>query len=250
MLRRITTAIVLSVISCTTTFLAAENKEALFQRLLQASHSSRINDVDMNPWHMKGTFQLYESNGKAGEAGTFEEWGLGPVAWKLKIESPSYTATTIENQNKDFRTIGVGPIPVRIKQIVDEFVYPIPMAEDLDKGCNVTLHRKKIENTSVDCIERVSAGMYSNYATECLDQHNILRAVEARNTKKSWLHSNPKEFQGHFIPLSLVIKDGKENAATAEISNLEEIKLSDDLFTPSPDMVQVTGMHTLRVVSK
>jgi hypothetical protein len=59
------------------------------QRVLDASHATRINDVDMKPWHLKVNFHLSGRGGQPSEEGVIEEWWTGLTTWKLKIESPS-----------------------------------------------------------------------------------------------------------------------------------------------------------------
>src|SRR5580658_1012235 len=101
-------AMIFLLATCFATSAQAKDGEDLVQRVLRASHLSRINDVEMNSWHLKVSFQLYDPNGKPSEAGTIEEWWGGPTLWKLRIESPSYTATIIENRDGNFRTQGAG----------------------------------------------------------------------------------------------------------------------------------------------
>jgi len=105
------------------------------QRVLRASHLSRINDVEMKPWHLKVSFQLYDPNGKPSEAGTIEEWWGGLTLWKLRIESPSYTTTIIENRDGDFRTQGAGLVPLQIRVIENSVVYPMPMGGGCKSFC-------------------------------------------------------------------------------------------------------------------
>ena len=101
-------AAIILLATCFAKFAQAKDDGALVQRVLRASHLSRINDVEMKPWHLKASFQLYDPNGKPSETGTIEEWWGGLALSKLRIESPSYTATIIENPDGDFRTQGTG----------------------------------------------------------------------------------------------------------------------------------------------
>jgi hypothetical protein len=115
-------AIVILIAMFPTGYAQAKDAEALRQRVLHASHLSRINDVEMKPWHLKIRFQLFDTNGKPAEVGLIEEWWGGLSLWKQRIESPSYTATVIEDREGDFRTQGVGPIPKEIRAIEQSVV--------------------------------------------------------------------------------------------------------------------------------
>src|SRR5947207_10321447 len=122
------------------------------QRVLDASHFTRIDDVDMKPWHLKVNFHLSGFNGQPSEDGSMEEWWADLTTWKLRIESPSYTGTVIENRDGDFRTERVGPIPSRIRALERNIVYPMPMGEDLDKTVAHKSHQK-LGKLTLDCIQ-------------------------------------------------------------------------------------------------
>ena len=47
------------------TYSLAQDYSTLRERVLQMSHSTRIDDAGMKPWHMKAKFQLYDEKGEA-----------------------------------------------------------------------------------------------------------------------------------------------------------------------------------------
>lgn len=72
--------------------------------------------------------------------------------WKMRIERPSYIATIIENQDGDFRTQGAGTIPLSIRAIEEEIVYPMSVGDDLSRTALQVSHTK-LEKTSLDCVQ-------------------------------------------------------------------------------------------------
>jgi hypothetical protein len=215
------------------------------QQLLNASHSTRINDVDMKPWHLKVSFSLSGRGGQPPEKGTIEEWWAGLTTWKLKIESPSYTGTVIENRDGDFRTAGVGPIPLRIRAIEQEIVYPMPMGEDLSKTVPHLSHQK-LEKVSLDCIQ---LGPPPPSPTFCFDQGSgALRAIVNANSSML-VRDRISQFAGHAPALSIESVEGKTMIASGEVVDLSMMQPEDTIFTPSPDMKRVTDMHTFKVTS-
>jgi hypothetical protein len=221
-----------------------DDTETLQQRLLRASHSSRINDVEMKPWHLKIKFQLFDPNGKPVETGTLEEWWGNLTLWKQRIESRSYTATVIENREGDFRTQGVGPIPLEIRAIEQSVVYPMPMGEDLSRTIPHQSHLR-LANVALDCIQLEEPPIPVPSARFCLDSDNVLRAIYSANSS-SVLRSRTKGFQGHSVALSVTASMGSITKAKAEVSELTEIKVADDMFTPSADMKGAADNHTFK----
>lgn len=218
------------------------------QRLLSASHSTRINDVDMKPWHLKVSFHLSSRDGQPADEGTIEEWWAGLATWKLRIESSSYAGTIIENRDGDFRTAGVGPIPLRIRAIEQEIVYPMPMGEDLSKTVPHVSHRK-LENVSLDCIQLTEPPIPLPSPTFCFDQGSAgLRAIISANSTML-VRDRIGRFAGHAPALAIKSVEGKSVIATGEVVDLSAMELEESIFTPSADMKGVTDMHTIKVNS-
>ena len=218
------------------------------QKVLNASHSTRINDVDMKPWHLKVNFHLSGRNGQPAEEGTIEEWWAGLSTWKLKIESPSYTGVVIENRDGDFRSDGVGPIPLRIRAIEQDIVYPMPMGEDLSKTVPHTSHQK-LEKTTLDCIQLSEPPIPLPSPAFCFDQSDgALRAIISANSS-TLVRDRISQLAGHTPALSIRSEEGKVVVATAEVVDLSPMEPVDTLFTPSPDMKRITDMHTFKVTT-
>jgi hypothetical protein len=218
------------------------------QQLLNASHLTRINDVDMKPWHLKATFHLNGRGGQPPEDGTIEEWWAGLTTWKLRIESPAYIGTVIENKDGDFRTAGVGPIPLSIKRIEQEIVYPMPMGEDLSKTVPHTSHQN-LDKVSLDCIQLSEPPIPVPSATFCFDLGSgSLRAIVNANSSML-IRDRITQFSGHAPALSIASMEGKTVIASGEVIDLSAMEPEDTVFKPSPDMERVTDMHTFKVTS-
>jgi hypothetical protein len=235
---------------CLTISARAQDAEALRQRVLQASHLTRINDADMKPWHLKVSFQLYDPKGKPSDQGTFEEWWAGPMLWKSRTESPSYTATVIENREGHFRTVGSDRIRMQTGAILGEFLYPMPMAEDLSR-MRPHLRHETIQNTSLDCIELKFTATVVPSPIFCLDpMTNVLRETHSSKSRRGTFRNKIEDFQGRSVALSVTARLGKSNTATAEVIDLSEISMTEGLFSPSQDMEKVTDMRSVKITVK
>jgi len=69
--------VIIPLATCLATSAQAKDGEAMGQRVLRASHLSRINDVEMKPWHLKASFQLYDPNGKPSKPEPSRSFGEG-----------------------------------------------------------------------------------------------------------------------------------------------------------------------------
>ena len=215
---------------CFATRSLAQDTQSLQARVLRMSHSTRIDDAGVKPWHMAVKFQLYDEKGKPSAAGTLEEWWAGPQLWKIMIRSPLYTATTVENLDGDFRTAGTGAIPQQIRAIERDLVYPAPMGEDLSGVTTQVLH-KRLESASVECIQLGEATTVVSFPFYCLDSADSnLKAVYST---KPWsmIRNRITNFQGRSVALSITVNEGKREVASAEVTDLTELSSEDGLFS-------------------
>ena len=218
------------------------------QMVLDASHSTRINDVDMKPWHLKVSFRLGNDKGQQSQEGTIEEWWAGLTLWKLRIESPSYTSTVIENRDGDFRTEGIGPIPLPIRAIEQDIVYPMPMGEDLSKTVPHRSHQK-LDKKSLDCIQLSEPPIPLPSPSFCFDKvGGALRAIISSNSSML-VRDQITEFAGHAPAFSIRSEKGNAVVASAKVIELSQMQPAESMFTPSSYMKRVTDMHTFKTTT-
>jgi hypothetical protein len=222
---------------------------AQFQKVLRASHATRINEAAMKPWHLKVEFQTYDSNGKPSNSGTLEEWWSAPLLWKIKIDSPAYSATVIENHDGDFRSTNAGPIPLPIRGIQQDFEYPMPMEENLGDS-RVSSSHQKLDGARLDCIEISEASTMMHFPTYCFDpsqnpDQDVIRAIFSGS--RSWVRADIQDFQGRSVAHSITVKDGKVKTATAVITALAESTMNEETFRPTSEMTKVTDMHAFKI---
>ena len=53
--------------------------------------------LDVKPWHMRGTYRSFDTDGKLKDEGTYEEWWVSATKYKLSFTTPKYTQTDYAN---------------------------------------------------------------------------------------------------------------------------------------------------------
>jgi TonB family protein len=56
------------------------------------------------PWHLKASYQVLDSNGKAIDTGTYEEWRAGDRQYRIALHSPSLSVEEFGTDHGLFRT--------------------------------------------------------------------------------------------------------------------------------------------------
>src|SRR3954463_4533356 len=69
--------------------------------LAEALPQYDFDDTTMKPWHMKGTYQLYDESGNPTQQGSYEYWWESPKVYRSSWNRPDATRTewhTIEGK--------------------------------------------------------------------------------------------------------------------------------------------------------
>jgi hypothetical protein len=88
---------------------------------------------DVQPWHLKASFEIFDDDGKSKDKGTFEEWWVNDKQYKRTYSSAEFSQTDFGTENGVLRTgsphWAIGPLgQVRLR-----LVHPLPTEEHIAK---------------------------------------------------------------------------------------------------------------------
>ena len=128
-----------------------DDGRTLTDRLHRAASSSSLDDISLKPWHLKLSFQLFDSKGHPTEQGTIEEWWKSPALHKTVYTSPSYTSTEIQTHDGLFRSKGSSSAPYLLDLVLQQIVHPMPEEKDITNA-KPDMRKETISKLPMDCI--------------------------------------------------------------------------------------------------
>jgi TonB family protein len=101
-----------------------------------------LSGPDVQPWHLKASFELFDSDGKSKDKGTYEEWWVSEKEYKRVYASPEFARTEYGTDNGTFHSGSQDwpswPLSLLRRALVD----PIPTKDDLENWGHRKLERK------------------------------------------------------------------------------------------------------------
>lgn len=111
--------------------------------------------AEMKPWHIKGTYQLYDPSGNPAEQGTFESWRQSAKVYRSTWTRPNATRTEWHTGDGKAVYRATGDRLFYFEQKIDTFLFsPVPDPAHLDlAGIEFKSDQLKVGKLKLPCSE-------------------------------------------------------------------------------------------------
>jgi TonB family protein len=228
----------------------AQDTAALVERLHKAAGLNSIDDAQLKPWHLKLSFQLFDSKGKPTEKGTIEEWWYKPSKSKTIYTSPSYTSTELRTENGFYRSKGMSYVPSLLELILRQVRHPMPSERDIADS-QPDLRKETLGKTPMDCImlaqqiKNVPFAPLGLFPTYCFDRDTDSLRVSYDFGSQLIVRNKLGTFQQRSVAVDQTILQDSITAATVHVDTLGSIEPSEDELSGSADLEEVNPDLTL-----
>lgn len=223
-----------------------QNQSALVERMAKAEAETSLYAVGMAPWHLKASFQIEASAGRAADSGTIEEWWAGPIGRKVVFTSRSFSATDIRNKDGYFRTTGSAEVPYLVKVMEREIVQPLP-DRALSESSDPHLTRKKLGDIQLECISlmkpevRRAESSPFLYPTYCFRNTSQL-VVSYDLGLQAITHTQWGTFRGRNVSIQTSLGFAGQTAISAHVDLLQGAALTEKDFEAGPEMTKLSAL--------
>jgi len=213
-----------------------------------------LNGLDgpgVQPWHIKLTYQMFDTDGDPQNSGTYEEFWASPNKYKRAYTSENFTQTDFATDAGLFRSgnqewPGAGEIKVRTLLLQ-------PLAETVLQNSSLEKSERSFGQGTLDCVTvkppptnvRVRVIGYPNpYPQFCFEpKHPILRFDSQGAGHNETLYNNMVIFQGRYLARDVKMTDIGKLRLSIHVETIETLSNLDNL-NAAPD---ATGPITGRV---
>src|ERR1700689_1205167 len=101
------------------------------ERMLLAAKVNGLTGGEMQPWHLKASFQWMDENGNVKDQGTIEEWWAAPTKNRVTYTLTGISQTFYQTEHGRFRSGFGGVVPELAVEAQNEFASPLPAPEFL-----------------------------------------------------------------------------------------------------------------------
>jgi TonB family protein len=219
--------------------------------MLLAAKTNGLTGPDVQPWHLKATWQMLDEKGSIKDEGTYEEFWAGPTKFKRTYTGSAFTQTTYGTENGVLRSGARDFLPEPFTQIRNEIVTPIVIAgmsieymssgkEKVDQGRKTLLCAGFGNNTRSQSAQFVSP-------TYCFDTDVPSLRISMRWGEISqFVRNNLVSFQDRYLPGDLLGFRGTKLALKVHLETAEMFNsINEEFFTPTPDAISIQPKITL-----
>jgi TonB family protein len=165
---------------------------------------------DVQPWHLRATFEVFDDDGKSKDKGTFEEWWVSDKQYKLAYQSASFSQTQYGTDHGVLVTGDSEQPRGLIAVIRQKLTDPLP-SEVWVNNSNPKLSDRDFSGVNLHCVYMISknpaAGTAQNlvYPSFCFGpQKPMLRYESDMNHFDDTLFNKLVIFQGRYIAKDIV----------------------------------------------
>jgi TonB family protein len=218
--------------------------------MLLEAKSNGLAGTDFHPWHLKFTYQVFDSQGTVSGAGTVEEFWASRARSKKVISSGAFSQASFLTENGVVISGDKGQSPWEASTLLFDFANPLPGTRQITSNDFANMPAQPEENER--CISMSGPLSFSRSASGtitygekgllnvfCFDIKKLALERAGINDKFLTIFSKPVMFQDRWIPSEVTVtRDGKI-AISAHLETIEIIANVDDaFFTPPPDAFQ------------
>lgn len=215
--------------------------------LSQGSRANGLDGPDIKPWHIKASYQTFDSDGDPDKSGTYEEFWISVKKYKLIYASTDFNQTDIANDRGLFRN-GSQDWPGFLERKVREaLIQPVPEnAQDfvMDKS-NRSIKKLKLQcitlrskqgNLPLHVMGFSDSDAYPHY---CFEQRGpVLRLSSQGGGLYDALYNDLILLQGHYIARDVQITFLGKRRLTIHVETVELLHtVNESDFTEPPDAV-------------
>jgi TonB family protein len=204
---------------------------------------SKLNGLDgteIPPWHIKATYQEFDSKGKLSGSGSYEEFRISDKSYKRTYASPAFTQTDYATERGLYRS-GNQDWPGREETQVQIYLTaPIP----LELGVPNTALKNQdlaVGATHRRCVISKLPRVFPVESAYCFEPDRpILRLAMSPDGQSQLLYNNVVLFQGHFVAQDVEVTRRNRPVLTIHIDELRSLPGAIE-FNPPADVTQPIG---------
>jgi len=202
---------------------------------------SKLNGLDgpgISPWHIKATYQKFDTKGKLSASGTYEEFWFSDKSYKRIYTSSTFSQTDYasERGETEVRMYLTAPIPSQLGVLNAQL-----------KNENLAVGAAHLE-----CVTLKPNHVLPMNSAYCFEQDRpMLRLVLSPDALSQTVYNSVVEFQGHFIARDVRVTYQSKVALGIHIDEIESLPAgaAADLNPPSdaagPVLAKVVPEETM-----
>jgi TonB family protein len=210
-----------------------------------AARANGLDGPDVQPWHIKVSYQTFDRDGDPEISGAYEEFWISPRKYKRSYASPNFTQTDFATDGALYRSGNQewpGSREMKVRKLLIQLF-----------GAGVDLQQSKLvksdrsfSQTALQCIAVkprktnitiTVIGYPETFPQFCFEQKApILRFDSEGGGENDTVYNNMTHFQGRYLARDVRVTSEGKQRMTLHVDTLESLSNASE-FTPSSDAI-------------
>jgi TonB family protein len=203
-----------------------------------------LNSADVKPWHIRGSYTIYDKNAKPADKGVYEEWWVAPDRYVRSFAGSKFQQTEYATDKGLFRRGDQRWAGSDYANIRADLVEPI-LEPELLKEFQPKLRDVAVGKAKLPCVQLsheippnifVSDGFFPQ---SCFEPAIPALRINSQGSQRV-LYDRLALFQGHYLARELHAYLGRDPRFDLNVDTIEILKLiPEGLATVPPDAIAV-----------
>jgi TonB family protein len=218
--------------------------------LAAAAPAYDYDNPDLNPWHFKASYQIYDQNGNPSQRGTYEYWWASPTVYRSTWTRGASTQSEWHTADgKHFETNSGEALHLFETEFPHELLAPLPTASEEDAQ-RTWLQRDTVtfDSLKAPCVKFLTSRidrqsptfpsvipMDNVKATYCFDPRLPILIMKSRANGPIESYGNFVKMQQRDLPRTFEEKVDRRKILTATIVAMGAMDPSDPALSPPAD---------------
>lgn len=205
--------------------------------MLLAAKTNGLIGNDVQPWHLKASYKLFDEQGNVKDQGTYEELWVSPIKYKRIVTGAKFTYSVYGTEN------GALFSGDQTQQFAGEddvrrgLLNWLPSPEVIGKS-NYSLHKREDGGLKFACLNQIDDSGLAFGPTWCLDADKLILRISFSADGSQILHNRIVRFRGCFLTGNMQLNHGGKTALSAHLDSIETTGTVDDAaFLPPASAV-------------
>jgi TonB family protein len=209
------------------------------------SAAAKVNGLvgpGISPWHIRVTYQTFDTKGHAQDSGIYEESWISDTKYKRVYRSSSFTQTDVATERGLYRSGNQNWPGILEMMVRSELIEPIPVVLSV-RGIELRNNKRSFGKLKLECVTLTSDTIFPTRNGYCFEQDQpLLRFAASMGDWNNVLYNDLVGFQGHSIARDIRVMDTGHPHLVLHVEEVEGLStISESDFTPPPDAVRVLG---------
>ncbi len=189
---------------------------------------------EMKPWHMKVSYQIFETEGYPGEQGTYEYWWAAPDRYRSTWKRGTVEDSEWRAGEETFHKGSGSALNFYEWKLRSVLLDPLPKPEEVDsKSAKLDRRERPRGSVKMPCVmvvPKMPHGAESRkdwptglFPTYCFEPSRIMLRAYLAYGGTSVLYQQLVRVQGKFLPKELTISEGANRLMTAGLDGVNGI---------------------------